>query len=541
MAGPTATTPDLWLKADTEVYKDSGTTLCADGETIQQWNDQSGNARHATAGTKPVYRATQGPGGVPAVQFAAGSSQYLDNAYTGEPATVFAVYKTTTWNSGHQTILGADTSASIALGSYYFKSGDTTARVSFQRITSADSDGSSIDLGAFARAQRNVWMILAGRINGSTIELYKNEVLISTDTYVPGSLRAITSPTIGCGWYNDARVDFANGHFSELLMYSPTLSSGEFQQVISYLMSRFGLDYGTRNYLFSTFHGTDEELYMLTSVNGAAFKNLACNYVPSGSHTVRDPSIMQMPDGTYWIAHTTGGLGASSSFDIASSPDGQVWTFQKTVDCSAVTGANRTWAPEWVKNRDNTVKLDGSSLPAIAVAISVDAGSNFTFYELHPTAADFLTWSTPDDITGTSLSNSIDMFTEFDGSNYWAYVKQDPSTVSAGNIQLWTSSALTSGWTISSSSEPTNWGTGIEGPSLVNLGSVWRAYFDAPNTALYYIDGDSLNLSTTNWGVRNAVTHPFTDTIVPRHGSVLAPTIIPAVGGITKLLLLGVG
>jgi len=42
----------VWLESDTQVYKDAGSTLAADTETVQQWNDQSGgglNFSQATA------------------------------------------------------------------------------------------------------------------------------------------------------------------------------------------------------------------------------------------------------------------------------------------------------------------------------------------------------------------------------------------------------------------------------------------------------------------------------------------------------------
>jgi hypothetical protein len=61
----------VWLKADAGAYKDAGVTLAADGESVQRWADQSGHANHAnqaTAGFRPVYRATA-LNGLPGLQF----------------------------------------------------------------------------------------------------------------------------------------------------------------------------------------------------------------------------------------------------------------------------------------------------------------------------------------------------------------------------------------------------------------------------------------------------------------------------------------
>jgi hypothetical protein len=62
-----------WYVADTDVFSDAGTTPATDGQTVQQWNDQSGNGDHisqATGGDRPAFRAT-GINHLPGVHFEA--------------------------------------------------------------------------------------------------------------------------------------------------------------------------------------------------------------------------------------------------------------------------------------------------------------------------------------------------------------------------------------------------------------------------------------------------------------------------------------
>ena len=50
----------FWFKADAGVYSDAGTTPATNGQTVEQWNDQSGrgnNAAQAISGARPVYAA----------------------------------------------------------------------------------------------------------------------------------------------------------------------------------------------------------------------------------------------------------------------------------------------------------------------------------------------------------------------------------------------------------------------------------------------------------------------------------------------------
>lgn len=57
----TSATLKLWVKGDAGVYKDAGTTPCADGDKVQQWNDQSGNGNHLTqtaTANQPTFTAT---------------------------------------------------------------------------------------------------------------------------------------------------------------------------------------------------------------------------------------------------------------------------------------------------------------------------------------------------------------------------------------------------------------------------------------------------------------------------------------------------
>lgn len=78
---------NLWLDANRGVFNNAGTTSSEDGETVQQWNDQSGNDYHSSqtsTSAKPSYETNNGANGYPAITFdAEGASNnaqvdYLD-------------------------------------------------------------------------------------------------------------------------------------------------------------------------------------------------------------------------------------------------------------------------------------------------------------------------------------------------------------------------------------------------------------------------------------------------------------------------------
>lgn len=69
----------LWLEASTSVYSNAGTTLAANNDNVQQWNDRSGNGRHATeatVGNRPNY-TTNSLNGLPTLRFASATTDRL--------------------------------------------------------------------------------------------------------------------------------------------------------------------------------------------------------------------------------------------------------------------------------------------------------------------------------------------------------------------------------------------------------------------------------------------------------------------------------
>lgn len=91
----------LWLKADSGTYTDAGITPATNGELIRQWNDASGNNRHAiqtTSGNKPLFE-TSADNGMPAIKFTGNTyidGPALDIAGTSSYTYIMAFRDTTT-------------------------------------------------------------------------------------------------------------------------------------------------------------------------------------------------------------------------------------------------------------------------------------------------------------------------------------------------------------------------------------------------------------------------------------------------------------
>lgn len=542
MAGPTATTPALWLKADAGVYSDAGVTPAANAGTVQQWNDQSGNGRHATqatSGSRPTYRTGQ-RNSLPALDFD-GSDDHLLTAYTGEPGCVIAVYRSDT-NTAYKTLLGADTSDAVSVGAYYFQPciGDGTRRADFARCTTSDSGGAA-DLAAFCQGQRDLWQILSGRLTGSgpyTTKVYKWKTSCGSDTSA-SSLRPTGGgnsggAVVGAGYYSNAVADNFDGLLCELLVYSSDLSDAEFEEVADYLAARYDLEPVTPGYVLACFHTDDERLYLYTGTDGAAFKAHPCSYVLPSSTVLRDPSLIYLPgNSTYWLCYTSAipsgnVFGDSYAFSIAKSTDLVTWSWVRDLDFSAVGGVSanrRCWAPEWFHDSSD------DSLH-IAFSYGIDSGTTMNGYltscsTLNPESG---TWGAAAALSGipSGSGENIDHYLVYSGGVWYDFFKNASTNV----VVYKSTTSRTSGYSSLRTGDWAGWGGNVEAPSVLQASGVWRAYVDfyLAGTGLKYSDqtaGDWTGGGSTTWSAMTAITADgLASGVVTRHGTVIR--IVPA-------------
>lgn len=531
MAGPTATTPKLWLECDVGVYKDAGSTLCADGDTSQQWNDQSGNGNHVTqsgATARPTYH-TNKRNGLPTLTFD-GSNDCFSSPCLAEPKTVFCVIKNRV-NGNNYTPIGGDVSGGSTFGAYYYQIANDN-RLHAIRETSGTAWNANTGVVQMGDA---TWYTLKWRWNGtSKIETLYNlfeSGNMSSDTGGTGSTSSVSAASIGAGWFAHANVDFISGEVAEVLIYDVALSDAEMAQIDYYLFHKWGFGQtSTIQYRMSNFidpGSSNESLRCLESADGATWSVLPVNYVPHTGNVVRDPSMFYDLAGTlgtvrrWWLAHTNvTGVGTSTSFDVAySDDDGQSWTYNATVDCTGISGINRCWAPEWFVDHDGTVH--------VLFAASTDNANTFDIYERHTT--DGSTFSAPSKVTGLDAgAYLIDPFMVYTGGGYYLWVRYSAAGGGGGEARVYKSSSPFSGYSTWRSGTWQGFGgTIFEGHSVILLNTgVWRDFADqlpGGTVGIKYSDqtaGDWTGSGSTTWSTPTIVAIA-NDTYVPRHGTVV--------------------
>jgi hypothetical protein len=221
----------------------------------------------------------------------------------------------------------------------------------------------------------------------------------------------------------------------------------------------------------------DRKPYLMSSTDGARFRAIA-GPLTAGD---RDPSLMFWDD-TYWMAATP--IAAGHSFDVwqAKDPTEAGSWVHTIVDVSPIGSVYYTWAPEWFIDSSE----DGHERVHVLFAATTanDISGPFRLYETHPIDRVMSNWSSPVEVTGTSLpKDQIDPFMVYapeigtPGKPYKLWYKEND----AGYLEYMESASLTSAYSVVESRNWAGWrdGRSIEAICLVRLddGS-WRAYFN---------------------------------------------------------------
>lgn len=263
-------------------------------------------------------------------------------------------------------------------------------------------------------------------------------------------------------------------------------------------------------YIFATFKGDDAagmKLSIYTSTDSTNFTLLSDTGFGGNTGYIRDPSIMKYSDGKYYVAYTDPTTASCCNpedhFGIAVSSDLIHWTDLTTVK-AGVTGVSRTWAPEWY--------VEGGVVSVIA---NIDTGSelpDFQPYVFTAQNSTLTSWSGP-----TALGIGVDYIDTYVaklGSTYHAFVKNDQTRY----LEHATASSLTGPWTFVGTGDWAGWGSGMEGPGIVQLDDgTFRMYVDPQSggTPCQTMTSSDLN----KWSARSSI--PGTAGTVIRHGTVI--------------------
>lgn len=192
------------------------------------------------------------------------------------------------------------------------------------------------------------------------------------------------------------------------------------------------------------------------------------------SLTMRDPSIVQGPDGVYHMVWTA----AKRSIGYSHSTDLIKWSDQILIPVMEhETLCQNTWAPEiFYDNKSKEFMIYwASTIEDKFLETASTSEDDFNHRIYYVTTKDFANFSDTQLLFNPGFS-IIDSFIVTNGNQYIQFFKDETRYPNAHkNLLLATSSNLTGPYTIQGESFTKKW---IEGPSVLKIGEYWYLYYD---------------------------------------------------------------
>ncbi len=238
----------LWLMPDKDVYTDTGITAAGNNDNIEQWNDQSGNNKHAvqaTTGMRPNF-ITAGLNGHPAIRYTAANNDLLlsSNLLINNTASTFIIGSYTSLPSPNPGLLqGANTNsinvapADKAIG-IWVNSG-TGTKLWGRAI---ESGGSQVNLPQnFTMASNTPYIVNSVYTTGGDLNQYVDNDLVGNNTFA-GGLKSWEYMSIG-----HQGSESWQGDIAEVIVFNIDVNETQRILIDNYLAAKFGLTLTTND------------------------------------------------------------------------------------------------------------------------------------------------------------------------------------------------------------------------------------------------------------------------------------------------------
>ena len=235
----------LWLKADAQVYENSGGTDEVEAnDNVYVWKDQSGNANDASSagssGTRPSWESAN-MNYNPAIEFDDDGNYHLATSSLpmSDDMTWLVVYHTTQSASSsnfwsNPAIIGGENSSTANDFTLSQQGGKV-----FFKGTSGDNFGAQ---SSIANHNGRAQLVSATRVKSSsgTNYLYVNGN--QRDSYASDNNSLSDPSTVGIGNHDDPVTGSQfKGRIAEVIGYSDDLTSSDREKVESYLAIKYGM------------------------------------------------------------------------------------------------------------------------------------------------------------------------------------------------------------------------------------------------------------------------------------------------------------
>lgn len=325
----------MWYMGDRDAFSDAGTTPVANGGTVRQWNDQSGNNNHATqatAGNRPIYRTAQ-TNGLGALEFT--GDLFIDGPTPGIAASSSHTYIMTYRDT--QTGTGG-----VNDGSGHYILDRTTATnglVSLKPISGNvyfyqkrdDGGGGLGGPSSTTLINTNTKWIEMVRNRGTNYRLYYNGVQESSVADGDGNT---TPPNPRIGRHATTTNGGLRGFVNEFIVYSTTLT--EIQRILinNYIAAKYALTLSANDVYTMDNSGNGDFDFQVAGIGQASDGSKHIDAKGPGIVRMWNPNNLTNGEYLLW-GHNNGNLsGTTSGVDgtIIMQRLNRIWRVSETGD-----------------------------------------------------------------------------------------------------------------------------------------------------------------------------------------------------------------
>lgn len=321
----------FWLKADAGAYNDAGITLATNGQSIRQWNDNSGNTKNfdeASVGQQPVFTAGV-MNGFPAVRFD-GSNDRLSNLTitSGNSANFFTVVRySSTPTSNPGIFQGSPTGLLLSTGANDKVVGMWVSNTNRPWGRGIQTNNTSQNIPNVATTAINTNYIIENQYNGTTINQYVNSTVSGSVGY-DGTLKSWTEFSIG----RQGTESWA-GDIAEVIAFNTSINLAQRNIVNNYLSSKYNIAIAAASDFYSGDTGANGDYdFEVGGIGQSSAGNSNNSFNPSACGGMGITYVSGFQDGDYILAGHNLKTGNNSS----------------TLDCGGMTGSqNQRWLRIW--------------------------------------------------------------------------------------------------------------------------------------------------------------------------------------------------
>jgi len=396
----------MWLSGDFGVFTDAGTTRATHGQQVMQWNDRSGNNRHATQGTlanRPLFHLNSA-NGAPGLRFT--GNMFIDGPALGISSTsdytYFICFRDTT------TVLGGTHDGD---GHYILdRVGATNELVSLKPVTGSryffqkrnNAGGGLGGVTGTTPINTNTKIIQMRRDYNVNYVMFYNNVQEGGTLADPDGPKTPPRPRLG----RHATIDGngIRGFINEFIIFNFALLRAQRIIVQNYLAAKYGIALGGLDIYTMDNPANGNFDHDVAGIGRIAPGNLHTDAQGTGIVRILNPGDLEDDEFLFW-GHNNGALRATNTTDVPA-------TVQARLDrVWRVSEVNTSGAGRDVGNVDMRFDLNGlGTIVASQLRLLIDVDDDGIFSDNTPIAVSAIPLGGGiyvfENVPGGSLSNN---------------------------------------------------------------------------------------------------------------------------------------